>query len=265
VRVQRDRVRGIVLAGGDTLDADTVVLAAGCWSGTLGGLPPGALPPVRPVKGQLLHLRGPADEPLCLRNVRGLDVYVVPRDDGRVVIGATVEEQGFDTTVTAGAVHDLLRAAFELLPDVTELELIETVAGLRPGSPDNAPLLGPARLEGLVIASGHYRNGILLTPVTADALAELLVTGRVPELISRFSPRRFTTPSAPSVGLPSAPSVDPPSASSAAPPFGASPALPAADSPASPSGAFPPFPSVVAEQAGGPPGREVGGGERGLP
>jgi glycine oxidase len=197
--------------------------------------------------------------------VRGLDVYVVPRDDGRVVIGATVEEQGFDTTVTAGAVHDLLRAAFELLPDVTELELIETVAGLRPGSPDNAPLLGPARLEGLVIASGHYRNGILLTPVTADALAELLVTGRVPELISRFSPRRFTTPSAPSVGLPSAPSVDPPSASSAAPPFGASPALPAADSPASPSGAFPPFPSVVAEQAGGPPGREVGGGERGLP
>jgi glycine oxidase len=193
VRVERDRVRGVVLAGGEALDASAVVLAAGCWSGTLGGLPPGAMPPVRPVKGQLLHLRGPAEAPLCQRNVRGLEVYVVPRDDGRVVIGATVEEQGFDTTVTAGAVHDLLRAAFELLPEVTELELVETVAGLRPGSPDNAPMLGPSQLEGLVIAAGHYRNGILLTPVTADAMAELLVSGRVPEIVARFSPRRFAT------------------------------------------------------------------------
>jgi glycine oxidase len=193
VRVERDRVRGVVLAGGEALDAPAVVLAAGCWSGTLGGLPPGAMPPVRPVKGQLLHLRGPAEAPLCQRNVRGLEVYVVPRDDGRVVIGATVEEQGFDTTVTAGAVHDLLRAAFELLPEVTELELVETVAGLRPGSPDNAPMLGPSRLEGLVIAAGHYRNGILLTPVTADAMAELLVSGRVPEIVASFSPRRFAT------------------------------------------------------------------------
>ncbi len=191
IRVERDRVRGVVLAGGQTLHAPTVVLSAGCWSGTLGGLPPGVLPPVRPVKGQLLHLRGPVDEPLCERNVRGLEVYVVPRGDGRVVIGATVEEQGFDTTITAGAIHDLLRAALELLPEVTELELVETVAGLRPGSPDNAPLLGPSQLEGLVIAAGHYRNGILLTPVTADAMAELLVTGRVPEAIARFSPRRF--------------------------------------------------------------------------
>jgi glycine oxidase len=207
VRVERDRVRGVVLAGGEPLEASTVVLAAGCWSGTLGGLPPGALPPVRPVKGQLLHLRGPAEEPLCQRNVRGLEVYVVPRGDGRVVIGATVEEQGFDTTITAGAVHDLLRAAFELLPEVPELELIETVAGLRPGSPDNAPLLGPSQLEGLVIAAGHYRNGILLTPVTAEAMAELLVTGRVPAAITRFSPRRFAA-AAGAAG-------DPPSRSSA--------------------------------------------------
>jgi glycine oxidase len=118
-------------------------------------------------------------------------VYVVPRGDGRVVVGATVEEQGFDTTVTAGAVHDLLRAALELLPDAAELELTETVVGLRPGSPDNAPMLGPAGPEGLVVATGHYRNGILLTPVTADAVAELLATGRVPELIARFGPGRF--------------------------------------------------------------------------
>jgi glycine oxidase len=146
---------------------------------------------VRPVKGQLLYLRGPADQPLCSRTVRGLEVYVVPRGDGRVVVGATVEEQGFDTTVTAGAVHDLLRAALELFPDVVELELLETVVGLRPGSPDNAPMLGPAGPEGLVVATGHYRNGILLCPVTADAVAELLATGQVPELIAPFGPGRF--------------------------------------------------------------------------
>ena len=116
---------------------------------------------------------------------------MVPRSDGRVVVGATVEEQGFDTQVTAGAVHDLLRAALELLPDVAELELVETVAGLRPGSPDNAPMLGPAGPDGLVVATGHYRNGILLTPVTADTVAELLVTGRVPGLIAPFGPDRF--------------------------------------------------------------------------
>jgi glycine oxidase len=196
--VAGDRVTGVALAGGGgrpdggpALAAGTVVLAAGCWSGGLGGLAAEALPPVRPVKGQLLYLRGPADEPLCSRNVRGLEVYVVPRGDGRVVVGATVEEQGFDTRVTAGAVHDLLRAALELLPDVAELELLETVVGLRPGSPDNAPLLGPAGPEGLVVATGHYRNGILLTPVTADTIAELLATGRVPDLIAPFAPGRF--------------------------------------------------------------------------
>jgi glycine oxidase len=186
-----DRVTGVVLDNGETLSAGTVVLAAGCWSGGLGGLAAEALPPVRPVKGQLLYLRGPADQPLCSGNVRGLEVYVVPRGDGRVVVGATVEEQGFDTRVTAGAVHDLLRAAMELLPDVAELELVETVVGLRPGSPDNAPMLGPAGPEGLVVATGHYRNGILLTPVTADAVAELLATGQVPELIAPFGPQRF--------------------------------------------------------------------------
>jgi glycine oxidase len=186
-----DRVTGVVLGDGERLAAGAVVLAAGCWSGGLGGVAAAALPPVRPVKGQLLYLRGPADEPLCSRNVRGLEVYVVPRGDGRVVVGATVEEQGFDTRVTGGAVHDLLRAVLELLPDVAELELLETVVGLRPGSPDNAPMIGPAGPEGLVVATGHYRNGILLTPVTADAVAELLASGRVPEAIAPFAPGRF--------------------------------------------------------------------------
>jgi glycine oxidase len=186
-----DRVTGVVLGDGERLAAAMVVLAAGSWSGGLGGVAAEALPPVRPVKGQLLYLRGPASEPLCSRNVRGLEVYVVPRGDGRVVVGATVEEQGFDTRVTAGAVHDLLRAALELLPDAAELELLETVCGLRPGSPDNAPMIGPAGPEGLVVATGHYRNGILLTPVTADAVAELLATGRVPEAIAPFALGRF--------------------------------------------------------------------------
>lgn len=193
-----DRASGVELEDGGVLEAGTVVLAAGCWSGSLRGVPPQALPPVRPVKGQLLHLRGPQEAPLCRHNVRGLDVYVVPRADGRVVVGATVEDQGFDTTVTAGAVYELLRDAVELLPDVSELELTETVAGLRPGSPDNAPLLGPSGLDGLVVATGHYRNGILLAPVTADAIAGLLADGRVPELVAPFSPGRFSQAAAPS-------------------------------------------------------------------
>ena len=185
------RVAGALLADGERLAAGTLVLAAGCWSGGVGGLDEAALPPVRPVKGQLVHLAGPAEPPLLRHNLRGLDVYLVPRADGRLVAGATVEERGFDTMVTAGAAHELLRDAIELVPDVAELALTETVAGLRPGSPDNAPLLGPAALDGLVVAAGHYRNGILLTPVTADTIAELLVTGRVPDRIGPFSPRRF--------------------------------------------------------------------------
>ncbi len=192
VRTAAERVRGLAVDGDEVVECPTVVLAAGCWTGSLGGLPPGAVPAVRPVKGQLLHLRTRDGTPPCSHNVRGLDVYVVPRADGRVVVGATVEEQGFDTTVTAGAVHDLLRAALELLPDIAELELRETVAGLRPGAPDNAPLLGASLLDGLVLACGHYRNGILLTPVTADAIAELLLTGRAPDWIAPFSPHRFT-------------------------------------------------------------------------
>jgi len=197
LRVVGERARGVVLDGGETLAAGAVVLAAGCHSGALDGLDPSLLPPVRPVKGQLLHLRGPRQQPLAQRNVRGVEVYVVPRADGRVVVGATVEEQGFDQRVTAGAVHRLLRAATELLPDVEELELTETVAGLRPGSPDNAPLLGASGLDGLLLASGHYRNGILLTPVSADAIVELLTGGRTPAAIAPFSPRRFAPSAAP--------------------------------------------------------------------
>jgi glycine oxidase len=194
--VRRDggRVTGVVTDDGVAIPAGVVVVAAGCWSGGLDGLPVGLLP-VRPVKGQLLHLRRPAAHPaavpIATRNVRGLEVYVVPRADGRVVVGATVEEQGFDTSVTAGAVLDLLRAAWELLPGLAEYELTETVAGLRPGTRDNAPLIGPTELEGLVVAAGHYRNGVLLTPLTADGVVELLTTGSMPPAFAAVDPRRL--------------------------------------------------------------------------
>lgn len=184
------RVSGVMLTGGREIATRQVVVAAGWGSAGIGGLPPGALP-VRPVKGQLLYLRGPMSPPLLSRTVRGLDAYLVPRDDGRVVVGATVEERGADLTVRAGAVHELLRAAWELVPGMDELELAETVVGLRPGTPDNAPLLGPMEPEGVIAATGHYRNGILLTPVTAETVTETLVTGTAPDLIAPFSPLRF--------------------------------------------------------------------------
>jgi len=191
VIVSGTRATGVRLASGGVLDGGTLVVAAGCWSGVLPGIPDEFRPPVRPVKGQLLYLRGPADDQLLTHNVRGLHVYIVPRSDGRVVVGATVEERGFDMTVTAGAVYELLRDAFELVPGLSELELVECVAGLRPGSPDNAPMIGETGLEGLLVATGHYRNGILLTPLTAEAMADLLVTGTAPESIAAASPLRF--------------------------------------------------------------------------
>lgn len=191
------RAAGVRLSTGEALGADRVVLAAGSRSHLLPGLPEGVLPAIRPVKGQILRLRVPeAYRPFLSRNVRavvrGQHLYLVPREDGELVIGATSEEQGYDTTVTAGGVYELLRDAHDLVPGITELPLVETSAGLRPGSPDNAPLLGPTALPGLVAATGHYRNGVLLTPVTADLLAEYLATGATPELATDFSPTRFT-------------------------------------------------------------------------
>ncbi|WP_441246533.1 glycine oxidase ThiO [Kitasatospora sp. McL0602] len=191
------RASGVRLADGDELGAGQLVLAGGCRSHLLPGLPEGVLPPIRPVKGQVLRLRiPPAYGPFLSRNVRavvrGQHIYLVPRADGELVIGATSEEQGFDTTVTAGGVYELLRDAHELVPGLTELPLVETGAGLRPGSPDNAPVLGPTTLPGLLAATGHYRNGVLLTPVTADLIAEQLATGRTPDLALPFSPDRFS-------------------------------------------------------------------------
>jgi glycine oxidase len=131
--------------------------------------------------------------------VQGSSVYVVPRDDGTVVVGATVEERGFDTAVTAGAVYELLRDAHRVVPGITEMVLDEVSAGLRPGSPDNAPIVGPCPVpgaDGLVLATGHYRQGILLAPITAAAVAALVSGREPPEEMQAFGPERFVTTAA---------------------------------------------------------------------
>jgi glycine oxidase len=164
----------------DAVDAEQVVVAAGPWSAGLAPIP------VRPVKGQTIRLRGAR---LLERTLRFEGGYLVPRVDGRLILGATVEERGFDTTMTALAVHDLLRDAAELVPGILECEIEELLAGLRPGTPDNAPLIG--RLDDrVVVATGHHRNGILLAPVTARLVAAELA-GETEE--HAFSPHRFTT------------------------------------------------------------------------
>jgi glycine oxidase len=169
-----ERLVGVHTSTGEELRAPTVVLAAGAWSGQAGWLPEAGRPPVRPVKGQILELRARDGAAPCGRIVASERVYLTPRPDGRLILGATVEEQGFDTAVTAGGVHELLREAYRLLPEVAEMELVEAAAGLRPGTPDNLPLVGPSPVEGLVWATGHYRNGILLAPLAAERIAELL-------------------------------------------------------------------------------------------
>ncbi|MET9773866.1 glycine oxidase ThiO [Streptomyces sp. NPDC006367] len=194
--VAGDRATGVVTADGTALTAGRVVLAGGSLSGRLAGVPDAVRPPVRPVKGQVLRLAMPRTHgPLLSRTVRavvrGNPLYLVPRENGELVVGATSEELGWDTTVTAGGVYELLRDAHELVPGITELPLTETLAGLRPGSPDNAPLLGPTELDGLLLATGHHRNGVLLTPVTGDVMAHVLTTGELPDEARPFTPRRF--------------------------------------------------------------------------
>jgi glycine oxidase len=196
LEVRDGRAAGLRLVDGSQVVADTVVLALGAHSATLPGAPP---VDVRPVKGQILRLAGATGllQGTVRAVVRGRAVYLVPYGGDRLVVGASVEERGFDATVTAGTVHELLRDAIEVVPGVTELELVETLVRWRPGTPDNAPLLGRSALPGLVLATGHYRNGVLLAPITGEVIAALLTSGTIPALAGPFAPERHRERSTP--------------------------------------------------------------------
>ena len=177
-------------------ESDVFVLSAGCWSAQVGGIPDAMCPPVRPVKGQMLALQmeGGIAIKTVIRTVRAkypTSVYLVPREDNRLIVGATSEEMGFDTRLTAGGMFELLRGAWEVVPGIYELPILETWAGLRPGSRDNAPILGKTPIQNLIYATGHYRNGILLTPLTAYEIANLIVSGETSHTIELFQLDRF--------------------------------------------------------------------------
>ena len=178
-------------ADGTRVEADQIVVAAGVWSRELEGWTPDTQPPVRPVKGQMIQLQ--RKRPFDLQHViRGPDAYLAPKSNGRVVVGATSEEMGFDTTVTAGGLYDLLEGAWEVVPGIYDLPVDETWAGLRPASRDHAPLLGKTAAPEVTMATGHYRHGILLTPVTAEEIANLVQTGETSSWLEPFSPTRFS-------------------------------------------------------------------------
>lgn len=187
------RVTGVATDRGGRLSAAAVVLAAGAASGRLPGLAPAVQVPVRPVKGQTLRLRTrePVLERMVRGRVRGVPVYVVPRADGEVVVGASSEEAGFDDQPRTGAVHDLLRDATLLVPGLAETEWVEVSTGLRPGTPDNGPVVGWTAVDGLLVATGHYRNGVLLAPLTASTVATLLGGGPMCAELAPFGPDRF--------------------------------------------------------------------------
>jgi glycine oxidase len=186
-----ERVTGVVLRDGERVPAGQVVIAAGAWTEQVEGLPPAAQVPVRPVKGQIMRLRDPAGPGLLERVVRFEGGYLVPRGDGHYVLGATVEERGFELAATAGGVYELLRDAHELVPGVSELEIEELSVGLRPGTPDNAPAIGSGAVAGLVWATGHHRNGILLAPLTAELVVAALTGDPPGPLAAACAPDRF--------------------------------------------------------------------------
>ncbi|HET9903219.1 MAG TPA: glycine oxidase ThiO [Xanthobacteraceae bacterium] len=188
------RATGVVLSDGTAVAADAVVLAAGAWSRSIEGIEPDNRPPVRPIKGQMLALKMDPAAPLVRHVVWGPNIYIVPRNDGRLVLGATVEEKGFDATLTAGGVLSLLEAAWRVFPAIEELPVVETWVGHRPGSRDDAPILGASGIAGLFYATGHHRNGILLAPVTAESIARLVSDGTLDPDIEPFGIGRFARP-----------------------------------------------------------------------
>ena len=184
------KVEGVRIAGA-LVKADAVVHAAGAWSAALPGLPPEAKPPVRPLKGQMLAVQMDPAAPILTHVVWAPTTYLIPRLDGRLLIGATVEEKGFDETITAGGLLALLDTAWRALPTIEELPVVETWVGFRPTSRDDAPIFGPTSVEGLFMATGHHRNGILLAPLTADAVSEAVLHGTMPAIAEPFRLDRF--------------------------------------------------------------------------
>jgi glycine oxidase len=200
VVVDHGSVRAVTLTNGNRLTTGAVVVAAGSRSGNIGGLPTQDLPPVRPVRGVTVRLQAPYGVPRLRRTVRALrhgrTCYLVPRNDGGLVVGATMEERGDDPSVPLGGLVDLLDDARRVVPVLDEYTLVETASGLRPGSPDNGPLVGATTTDGLVVATGHFRNGILLAPLTADEVVGLLTgatAGGGDGPFSAFRPERFAT------------------------------------------------------------------------
>ena len=187
------RVTGVRI-GDRRHSADRVILAAGAWSAEVSDIPDHGRPPVRPVKGQMLALQMNPDAPLLRHVLWTPTAYLVPRRDGRLIVGATVEERGFDTSLTAGGIFSLLDGAWRALPGIEDLPIDEMWVGFRPGSRDDAPMLGPSGVDGLVLATGHHRNGILLTPVTADTVSRFILSDEVDEAIRPFAVDRFRAP-----------------------------------------------------------------------
>lgn len=181
------RVEGVVLADGRSVRCETVLLAAGAWTGDIEGLPSDVVPHVRPVRGQMLALEL-GDPPICEHVIRAPDAYLVPKSDGRLIIGATSEEMGFDPRLTAGGIFELLRGAWETMPGIYDLHLLDMWTGFRPVALDNEPKLGPTRIDGLWLGTGHGRNGILLAATTAMDLGASIRDGALVEALEMFAP-----------------------------------------------------------------------------
>lgn len=193
IRVGGGVVNGVELVGGERLDAGAVVIAAGSWSARIGGLPRPL--PIFPVRGQMVAVE--TVPPALRRVVRTRRCYLIPRSDGRLIVGATAERAGFRTRPTAAGIRSLLSAALEVLPDLGEAPIVETWAGLRPGTPDELPILGPdPEVKGLYYATGHYRNGILLAPITATLLAEAILGEPATLPLEPFAVDRFAVTAA---------------------------------------------------------------------
>ena len=187
-RTSSGRVQGISDSDGKRVDARAVLIAAGAWSGSLEGLPRPL--GVRPIRGQMLAIRPSA--PVSARVMESEDVYLVPREDGRLLVGATVEDVGFDVANTEGAIRELLGAAISLVPSLASAPVVEAWAGLRPGTEDGDPIIGPdPTVEGLFYATGHFRNGVLLAPLTAEIVVALIAGGKVPPIPTSFAPARI--------------------------------------------------------------------------